>query len=240
MPGMLKQLCMLLLLPTLAMAGRNAASRPVAPVAANLSRLFIANPADACETAAASAELSQRLPAGLLQSISEIESGRSDAATGRLRPWPWTINMEGEGRFFATRQDAINAVRTLWARGVHSIDVGCMQINLLHHPHAFASLEQAFDPRANALYAAVFLATLHAARKDWAPAIAAYHSEISARGDAYRALVLLRWQTPGSASTKLANAPVREAAYGDFAPSQQVYGAFAPAAHAYGAFSLAR
>ncbi len=38
-------------------------------------------------------------------------------------------------------------------RGVQSIDVGCFQINMYYHPGAFATLEQAFDPRANAAYA---------------------------------------------------------------------------------------
>ena len=239
-----KRFFVLLLLATSlltpAIAGQSASSRQVAPFETDLSRSLIADPAGACETSTAWAELSQRLPPGLLQAISRTESGRNDPVTGRLRAWPWTINAEGAGRFFATRQDAIDAVKTLWARGVQSIDVGCMQINLLYHPHAFASLEQAFDPRANVLYAAFFLTTLYAASKDWGPAIAAYHSERPARGDAYRVLVLARWQNPGSASAKPSDAPVPEAAYRDFAPFHQVYGAFAPAARAYGAFATPR
>lgn len=237
---MFKQICLLLLLPTLAMAGRNASARHVVPFETSRSRSLIADPAAACETAAASAELSQRLPPGLLHAISRIESGRSDPVTGHPRAWPWTINAEGEGRYFATHQDAIDAVKTLWARGVQSIDVGCMQINLLYHPHAFVSLEQAFDPRANALYAASFLTTLHAVSKDWASAIAAYHSEHPARGDAYRVLVLALWQNPVPDSAKPANAPAPKIAYRDFAPFHQVYGAFAPAVPVYGAFSPSR
>ena len=237
---MFERFCVLLLLPTLAVAGQNANSRQVAPLKPDLSHSSAADPATACETAVASAGLSQRLPSGLLQAISRTESGRNDPVTGRLRAWPWTINAEGEGRFFATRQHAIDAVKTLWARGVQSIDVGCMQINLLYHPHAFASLEQAFDPRANALYAACFLTTLYAASKDWGPAIAAYHSESPVRGDAYRVLVLAHWQNPGPVSAKPPNASVPEAAYRDFAPFHQVYGAFAAAARAYGAFATPR
>jgi hypothetical protein len=34
--------------------------------------------------------------------------------------------------------------------GVRSIDIGCMQINLVHHPDAFGSLEAGFDPITNA------------------------------------------------------------------------------------------
>ena len=222
------------------MAGRNASPRHVAPFALDLSRTVTADPATACETAVVLAERSQRLPPGLLQAISRTESGRIDPATGRLRAWPWTINAEGEGRFFATRQEAVDAVKLLWARGVQSVDVGCMQINLFYHPHAFASLEQAFDPRANASYAAAFLTALHAASKEWAPAIAAYHSELPARGAAYRVLVLARWQNNSLASAKPPDALVPKVAYGDFTSFHQVYGAFAPADHTYGAFAPSR
>ena len=46
-----------------------------------------------------------------------------------------------------TRQQAVAAVQALQARGVRSIDVGCLQVNLMYHPIAFASLDDAFDPR---------------------------------------------------------------------------------------------
>ena len=75
-----------------------------------------------------------------------VESGRRDEATGERRPWPWTINVEGEGRFFDTKAQAVTWVRQAQTQGTRSIDTGCAQVNLLHHPAAFASLEQAFDP----------------------------------------------------------------------------------------------
>ncbi len=71
------------------------------------------------------------------------------------------MDAEGQGTFYDTKPQAIAAVRALQAGGVHSIDVGCMQVNLKHHPTAFGSLEQAFDPSANADYAAQFLVELH-------------------------------------------------------------------------------
>jgi hypothetical protein len=40
---------------------------------------------------------------------------------------------------------------------VRSVDVGCLQIKLMFDPGAFASLDQAFAPTANALDAAHFL-----------------------------------------------------------------------------------
>ncbi len=191
-----------------------------------------ADPATLCETAVTSAEYAERLPPRMLGAISVTETGRLDA-TGRLRPWPWTINAEGEGHHFETAKDAIDAVKALQAKGVKSIDVGCLQVNLMYHPDAFASLEDAFDPRSNAGYAARFLNRIYAAGHDWDKAIAAYHSETPALGDAYRVLVLARWQNSGARQTE----PPRSA-YGDFnrSPAPSAYGAFAPRSKVYGAF----
>ncbi len=36
-----------------------------------------------------------------------------------------------------------------------------MQVNLMHHPTAFATLDMVFEPGANADYSASFLARLH-------------------------------------------------------------------------------
>ena len=89
------------------------------------------------------------MPDRLMQAIGLVESGRRDPKAAGVRPWPWTINAENVGSFYDTKEQAIAAVQALQARGVRSIDVGCMQVNLMHHADAFASLEEAFDPRAN-------------------------------------------------------------------------------------------
>jgi hypothetical protein len=111
--------------------------------------------------------------------------GRADAQ-GIVHPWPWTINAEGEGHYFATKAEAIAAVQALQARGVRSVDVGCMQVNLMHHPEAFASLDQAFDPAANAAYAAHFLTQLFAQSSNWERATADYHSATPGLGEDYQ------------------------------------------------------
>jgi hypothetical protein len=85
-------------------------------------------------------------------------------------------------------------VRQLQARGVRIIDVGCMQINLHHHPNAFASLEQAFDPLTNARYAARFLSELNGGRADWRQAAGHYHSQTPERAGPYREKVLAAWE----------------------------------------------
>jgi Transglycosylase SLT domain len=130
------------------------------------------------------------IPGGLTLAIARVESGRTDPATGRARPWPWAVNSGGVGRYFATQSDAVAAVEALRASGVLSIDVGCMQVNLRHHPQAFASVKDAFDPQANARYAAGFLRSLYHQTGSWTRATAAYHSQTRDLGQAYLRRVL--------------------------------------------------
>ncbi len=161
-----------------------------------------------CRAAVGAAESSLRIPDAFLSAIARVESGRPDRQTGVLAPWPWTINAEGKGSFFPSKAEAIEAVRALQARGVRSIDVGCMQVNLMHHPEAFASLEQAFDPAENANFAGRLLLSLFAQTRAWPRAAAAYHSQTPTIGAAYQERVLAEWAVPEGA----ASVPRREAA----------------------------
>ena len=189
---MFRRLALSLLLMPAAALGAGARQPVPATTAAQMAPPA---PAALCETAITDAESHQTLPARVLQAIALRESGRVDPATGRVRPWPWTINYQGMGRFYDTREQAIAAVRDIQASGGQSIDVGCMQVNLMHHPDAFASLEAAFDPTTNAAYAGRFLRTLYAESGDWGVAIASYHSKTPGVGDLYRDQVLASWNT---------------------------------------------
>ena len=138
-----------------------------------------------CGPAAASAERDAGLPARLLESIGRVETGRFDRATGRTEPWPWSTNMAGVGHYFASKAEAVAWTAAQIAAGQASIDVGCFQINLKYHPAAFANLEDAFDPLANARYAAVFLTGLYRRLGLWASAAEYYHSADPAQGQPY-------------------------------------------------------
>ncbi len=146
-----------------------------------------------CRGAIAAAEHAGAIPPLLMAAIGRVESGRRDPVSGVTTPWPWTINADGQGSFYDTKAQAIAAERALQARGVRSIDVGCMQVNLMHHPDAFAGLDQAFDPSDNAAYAARFLNELHAQTNDWPRAAAQYHSSTPGLAVAYQAKVLAAW-----------------------------------------------
>jgi hypothetical protein len=159
-------------------------------VAAPVSAL---SPGDACMAAGRAAESAEGIPNGLLLAIGQVESGRRDPDTGVMAPWPWSLNIAGDSRVFDTQAAALAALQEAQARGVASVDVGCFQINLLHHPAAFASLPEALDPAANAAYAARFLASLRLKAGTWETAVALYHSAEAERGLPYRDAVLTRW-----------------------------------------------
>jgi hypothetical protein len=133
-----------------------------------------------CTSHIAQYEQSHGIPAGLLEAISKVESGRKDVG--------------GQGYYFPTKQAAISAVEALQARGIQSIDVGCMQVNLYYHPTAFASLEEAFNPEHNVAYAASFLTKLQTAHTSWHTAVAHYHSANPSHHIPYQRQVLAQWK----------------------------------------------
>ena len=158
----------------------------------------------ACRRAIAAAEPGSGIPPGLLLAIALVETGRSDPRTGRYEPWPWSWNVEGEPGLAPSRQAAVAQVRALLGAGRRSIDIGCMQVNLLHHPDAFSGPEEGFDPATNVRYAIRFLKSLHARSGSWGQAIADYHSADELRGATYqRKVVLARlgaaWASGGGA-----------------------------------------
>lgn len=182
------------------------------------ARVAAMEPASACLDAAGAAERAWTLPPDLIHAIGRVESGRYDRATGRVSPWPWTVNANGTGYWFASRAEAVAFVQTLQARGVRLIDVGCFQVDLFYHPAAFSSLEQAFDPAANADYAARFLTVLRGRTGSWPAAIAGYHSGLAPEGESYRQKVMGQWGSGGM----LARAAAPPAAAGALRPQPAV------------------
>jgi hypothetical protein len=147
------------------------------------------SPGTLCTSGIRAAELRHQLPPGLLLAISQVESGRPDPVTNRIAPWPWTVQVGDKSLFFDSKSQAVQWVTAAMARGITSIDTGCLQVNLFFHPHAFETLDDAFDPRRNADYAAGFLRQLYAAAGNWQRATGLYHSRTLARATSYEARV---------------------------------------------------
>ena len=156
--------------------------------------------ANVCETEANATEQALHLPQELLLAIGRVESGRPGEG-GRVAPWPWSVNAAGEGHFLASKAEAIELVQTLQAQGIRSIDVGCFQVNLLHHPDSFQTLSDAFDPAQNARAAGLFLTSLYASYSNWDQAIAAYHSANPSIGMPYLDLIRAAWHSSATGVT---------------------------------------
>lgn len=155
-----------------------------------------------CEQAARDAAEATGVPVSVLRAITLTETGRR--AGGQTRPWPWSVNMEGEGHWFDTAVAAAAYAQSQADMGARSFDVGCFQINYRWHGTAFPSIAAMFDPTANAAYAARFLKELYAETGDWSLAAGAYHSRspdlavvYRARFDGYRTAFLADDHTPG-------------------------------------------
>jgi hypothetical protein len=147
---------------------------------------WVAKQSALCSAAVREAEQRHQLPEGLLLSIARAESGRPVRAMNDIRPWPWTIDADGLGLFLDSKAAAAAWVSSQTRRHKY-IDVGCMQIDLAMHPKAFASLDEAFDPTANADYAARYLSDLYReAGGSWDIAVGLYHSHTPYLAAVYR------------------------------------------------------
>ncbi len=150
--------------------------------------------ASPCEIQTSHQETMQGIPTHLLTAIARVESGAWDPESRAVRAWPWTVtSSEGDVKY-ATKLEAIRAVRALRSRGVTNIDVGCMQINLKHHPDAFSNLALAFDPALNVAYGARLLKRHFRVSGDWRMAAALYHSSNPRIYGPYQIKVENAWQ----------------------------------------------
>lgn len=157
-----------------------------------------------CMNATQKMEKVYQIKRHLLTTIANVETGRWNAQKKQKNAWPWTVNAQGKGRFFETKAQAVREVKKLQAKGVKSIDVGCMQINLAYHPDAFDSIENAFDPQKNVEYGAKFLKNLYENNnKDWIKAAMAYHSSVPTKALKYKKKIVTAYELVKQAQNNL-------------------------------------
>ena len=164
-----------------------------------------------CDRAARLAAMEMGVPENVMLAITRTETGRK--RDGRLSPWPWTVNMEGKGIWFDTRQKARAYAEQRFARGARSFDIGCFQINHRWHGEHFTSITAMFDPIENARYAAGFLSRLYLETGDWSKAAAAYHSRTPEYAKKYETRfnrILAGLPTDGAAKNHAPRIPARQ------------------------------
>jgi hypothetical protein len=147
----------------------------------------------ACDRAAAQAERDWQVPKGLLGAIGTVESFRPGNGARAATVWPWTINSDGQSFYLSSKIAAVRVARLLLDHGARYVDVGCFQVDLYYHPGVFTSLDEAFDPDANARAAAGILGIARASGASWNDAIARYHSATPQLGGPYAQRVMAVW-----------------------------------------------
>ena len=156
-------------------------------LSASVQRTVPEAQSQACKDAVAAAERRWHTPPGLLLAMARTESGRPLPPDPGLQPWPWAMDADGRAMYSDAKEAALAWTRGQLASGAQRVDVGCMQVNLQMHPNAFRSLDEAFDPAANADYAAHFLVNLaQEAGGNWYQAVGWYHSRTPDLAAAYR------------------------------------------------------
>lgn len=156
------------------------------------------DPSQLCLDAANRAAEASGVPQEVLLALALVETGRDD------RPWPWTVNVAGDGRWFDTQAEAQAHAQAVLDEGRTNLDIGCFQLNIHWHSKAFTSLEDMIDPVRNAGYAAEYLAQHYAQTGDWALAAARYHSATPEHAARYRA----RFEATLAAMTGGTSAPL--------------------------------
>ena len=132
------------------------------------------------------------LPPEALYAVALTESARR-LPSRELRPWPWTLNVEGAPHYYTTRMEAFRALKDYLAQGLRRIDVGLMQVNWQSHEARLRDPWTALDPYYNLRLGAWLLATEARARGDLHAAIGRYHAPRDpARAARYRERVV-RW-----------------------------------------------
>lgn len=114
------------------------------------------------------------IPSTVLYAVALQESGIR--RRGRLVPWPWTLNVAGQPRRFATRADACAGLRLAMGSIPHTrIDAGLGQVNLGYHRHRVVTPCELLDPYRNLAIAADILREQYTAGESWLLAMGRYH-----------------------------------------------------------------
>ena len=140
------------------------------------------------------------VPARLLYAVALVESDRPGDG-GIREPWPWTLNVAGEGRYFESRQAAYEALIEAIKRG-DVVDIGEMQLNWGYKYAYLVSPWLATDRVFNITTACRILRNHYRGRAsgNWFLAAGLYHREATtptataARG-AYIARVQRAWRS---------------------------------------------
>ncbi|MEQ9745437.1 transglycosylase SLT domain-containing protein [Pectobacterium actinidiae] len=114
------------------------------------------------------------IPSVVLYAVALQESGVYRRE--RIVPWPWSLNVAGQSRRYASQEQACAGVhQALQDVPPTRIDVGLGQINLGWQKHRYRQPCELLDPYNNLAIAAQILKEQHTPGEDWLLAMGRYH-----------------------------------------------------------------
>ncbi len=141
----------------------------------------------------ATAELHGIADPSILYAIAMQESGKLDPETDLLKPWPWALNVDGEGHYFDNMTDVWNALAGFLQEEPRNIGIGLVQVtwpfnaNILWEPYT------ALDPGTNLTLGAIILRDCYDRLGDWWRAVGCYHSPTPKLAVGYRQQIYRHW-----------------------------------------------
>ncbi len=115
-----------------------------------------------------------RIPPAVLYCLCLQESGLR-VSDGSVIPWPWTLNIDGQGLRFDSEPKAWAALKEAIDHD-KSVDVGLAQINQHWHGQRFAHPRDMLDPWKNLAAAAAILREQARDSVTWFDAVGRYHA----------------------------------------------------------------
>lgn len=141
-----------------------------------------------CRDLILEAEKRNNIPTGLLLAVAMTESGMKG------QPNPLALNIAGRSYFGDSIENVARIVQSNLNRGIKSIDVGCMQINLKYHGNRFPSFHSLLNNDTNVAYGAWYLSSNASKRGSWFEGVMDYHNKtMPARRRWYGCVVWNNW-----------------------------------------------
>ena len=129
--------------------------------------MIFAQKSYSCQDLISKYETIYEIPKGLLDSISQVESGFN----------PYALNHKGKSYHFSSQEQLVSKVNELIKKGESNFDLGCMQINYRWHGNKFKTWQEIIIPEKNIDYAAQLLKELYEQSGTWHQAVRFYHSQ---------------------------------------------------------------
>lgn len=133
------------------------------------------------------------VPESVLDTLSQLMSGKEGNPDSAQIAWPWVISLDGQRQWFATRAEALSALKTAWSDNSTSLKAGCMMIDVARHRAAFETLDDFLSADQNMLYAARLLAEIHKESDSWIEAAGTFYSRVVAQKRSFQARFATAW-----------------------------------------------